>query len=323
MFDITAKASIGNRLGSIRSIDSIVVGVQNINEATELWVNQFGLDIVSHRDGKDIDLSRLWQLDEDEIIKQTLLATPRIDVGKIHLVQFKNPSAPVRQNANTTDLGPKNLDVTCHDLPGKYDELIEMGYEFRSEYVGYQIESIGADVLEVQMPGHDYTNIIFVEQLGEKIQLSEKGYGGITSLVTIVSELDEETNFFMDIFSLKEAVSEDLFGEHVEKMIGLPKGGGLKLNLLEGDEIDRYGRVELVSYIGAEKQDNLYEIANPPALGTLHCVFRVEDIKRIKDKLKNRLVHYEEYGSLDLIYGIGEVISFRSPAGLRIEVQQL
>ena len=310
-------------MGSTRSIDSIVVGVQNIDEATELWVDQFGLDVVSKREGIDSDLSRLWQLKDDEVVKQALLATPKIDVGKIHLVQFKNPSTAVRQNANATDLGPKNLDVTCLDLPTKYDELIEKGYQFRSEYVGYQIESIGADVLEVQMPGHDHTNIIFVEQLGEKIQLSESGYGGITSLVTIVSELDEETDFFMDIFSLKQALSEDLFGEHVEKMIGLPKGGGLRLNLLEGDEIDRYGRVELVAYIGAEKQDNLYEIANPPALGTLHCVFRVEDIDNIKSKLKNRLVHYEEHGLLDLIYGRGEVINFRSPAGLRIEVQQL
>ena len=310
-------------MGSIRSIDTIIVGVQNINEAIELWVNQFGLDIVSEREGIDADLSRLWQLDDDEITKQALLATPKIDVGKIHLVQFKNPSTAVRQNANATDLGPKNLDVTCLDLPSKYDELIKMGYQFRSEYVGYQIESIGADVLEVQMPGHDHTNIIFVEQLGEKIQLSKRGYGGITSLVTIVSELDEETDFFMDIFSLKEALSEDLFGEHVEKMIGLPKGGGLRLNLLEGDEIDRYGRVELVAYIGAEKQDDLYKIANPPALGTLHCVFRVEDIDSIKNKLRNRSVSFKEHGLLDLIYGKGEIISFRSPAGLRIEVQQL
>ena len=310
-------------MGSIRSIDSIVVGVQNIDEATELWVDQFGLDVVSEREGIDSDLSRLWKLKDDEVTKQALLATPKIDVGKIHLVQFKNPSTAVRQNANATDLGPKNLDVTCLDLPSKYDELIEKGYQFRSEYVGYQIESIGADVLEVQMPGHDHTNIIFVEQLGEKIQLSESGYGGITSLVTIVSELDEETDFFMDIFSLKQALSEDLFGEHVEKMIGLPKGGGLRLNLLEGDEEDRYGRVELVAYIGAEMQDDLYKIANPPALGTLHCVFRVEDIVTIMIKLQKRMVHYEEFGLMDLIYGRGEVISFRSPAGLRIEVQQL
>ena len=310
-------------MGAIRSIDSIVVGVENIDQATELWVDQFGLDIVSERNGGDTDLSRLWQLDDEDISKQALLATPKIDVGKIHLVQFRNPSAPVRQNANATDLGPKNLDVTCIDLPSKYDELMKLGYEFRSEYVGYQIESIGADVLEVQMPGHDHTNIIFVEQLGEKIQLSGRGYGGITSLVTIVSNLDEETEFFMDVFSLKEAVSEDLFGEHVEKMIGLPKGGGLRLNLLEGDEMDRYGRVELVSYIGAEKQDDLYGIANPPALGTLHCLFRVEDISIIKGKLRNKLIGFDEFGSLDLIYGTGEVISFRSPAGLRIDVQQL
>ena len=309
-------------MAAIRSIDSIVVGVQNIDEAIELWVDQFGLHIVSERDGADLDLSRFWQLGDDEIIKQSLLATPGIDVGKIHLVQFRNPSKPVRQNANATDLGPKNLDVTCLDLPSKYRQLIDHGYEFRSEYVGYQIESIGADVLEVQMPGHDHTNIIFVEQLGEKIQLSEKGYGGITSLVTIVSNLDEETNFFMYIFSLKEAVSESLFGDHVEKMIGLPKGGGLKLNLLEGDELDRYGRVELVSYVGAEVQNNLYQSANPPALGTLHCLFRVKNLSEIKSKLHKRSINFHEFGSLDLIYGKGETISFRSPAGLRIDVQE-
>ncbi len=311
------------RLGSIRSIDSIVIGVQNIDEATELWVNQFGLDIVSERDGIDIDLSKVWQLDHNEVIKQVLLATPKIDVGKIHLVQFKNPSTPVRQNANTTDLGPKNLDVTCLDLPSKYEKLIKQGYEFRSEYVGYQIESTGADVIEVQMPGHDHTNIIFVEQLGEKIRLSKKGYGGITSLVTIVLDLDEETDFFKDVFSLKVTISEDLFGEHIEKMIGLPKGGGLRLNLLEGDEIDRYGRVELVTYVDAGKQDNLYKIANPPALGTLHCLFKVESISEIKKKLQKRSIDFNEFGSLDLIYGKGEVISFRSPAGLRIDVQEL
>ena len=310
-------------MSPIRSIDSIVVGVRDIEVATELWVKNFGLDVVFERFGNDVHLSKLWHLNDDEIIKQALLSTPKIDVGKIHLVEFKKPDTAVREKANATDLGPKNLDVTCLDLPSKYHELIQLGYKFRSEYVGYQIESIGAEVLEVQMPGHDHTNIIFVEQLGEKIQLSEKGYGGITSLVTIVSELDEETNFFMDIFSLKEAVSEDLFGEHVEKMIGLPKGGGLRLNLLEGDEIDRYGRVELVAYIGAEKQDDLYKIANPPALGTLHCVFRVEDIDNIKNKLRNRSVSFKEHGLLDLIYGKGEIISFRSPAGLRIEVQQL
>lgn len=310
-------------MNEVRSIDSIIVGVKSIDKATDLWVNHFGLDVVSERHGKDSYLSKLWGLDDDEIEKQVLLATPKIEAGKIHLVQFKNPLNPVRQNANATDLGPKNLDVTCHDLPSKYHELIELGYEFRSEYVGYQIESIGADVLEVQMPGHDHTNIIFVEQLGEKIQLSGKGYGGITSLVTIVSDLNEETDFFIDVFSLKEAVSEDLFGEHVEKMIGLPKGGGLRLNLLEGDEIDRYGRVELVTYIGAEKQDNLYEIANPPALGTLHCLFKVEDISAIKNKLRQRLMHFEEFGSLDLIYGKGNVVSCRSPAGLRIDVQEI
>ena len=305
-----------------RSIDNIVVGVRSIDKATDMWIDHFGLDVVSERNGADSDLSKLWGLDDDQIEKQVLLTTPQVEVGRIHLVQFKNPLLPVRQHANATDLGPKNLDLKCLDLPKKYHELIDLGYSFRSKYVAYQIESIGADVLEVQMPGHDYTNIIFVEEIGEKIKLSTKGYGGITSLVTIVSDLEEETDFFMDLFSLKEVVSEDLFGDHVEKMIGLPKGGGLRLNLLEGDEIDQYGRVELVTYVGAEKQNNLYKTANPPALGTLHCLFKADDLSIIEEKLRKKSMPFEEFKSLDLIYGKGEMLSFRSPAGLRIDVQK-
>jgi hypothetical protein len=94
------------------------------------------------------------------------------------------------------------------------------------------------------------------------------------------------------------------------------------LNLLEGDEIDRYGRVELVTYIGAKQQNNLYKAANPPALGTLHCLFKADDLSIIKEKLQKRSMPYEEFESLDLIYGKGEMISLRSPAGLRIDVQK-
>ena len=307
----------------ISSIDTIVVGVKDIDVALKLWSSHFGLTVIAEKNGSDPALSKLWKIENDAINKQALLTTPGIDVGKIHFVEFNNPNPAVRKNVNSTDLGPKNLDVTCKDLPKKYDELTELGYKFRSEYVAYRVESIDAEVLEVQMPGHDDTNIIFVEQLEEEILLSDKGYGGITSLVTIVSNLDEETQFYKEIFSLKEALSEDLFGEHVEKMIGLPPGGGLRLNLLEGDEIDRYGRVELVNYIGVKEQNDLYKIAKPPALGTLHCVFKTENLSAIKNKLNNRSVEFEDFGKLDLIYGFGETISLNSPAGLRIDIQQV
>ena len=39
-------------------------------------------------------------------------------------------------------------------------------------------------------------------------------------MVTIVPNLDEETNFYMDVFSLNKAITEELFGENIEKMIG-------------------------------------------------------------------------------------------------------
>ena len=306
----------------INSISSIVVGVRNMDVALDLWISTFGFEILEQRKGADPDLSKLWGLDKDEITQQTLIATPSMKVGMLHFVEFKNPSIEVRESASSTDLGPKNLDITCKDLPERYEELLTMGHQFRSKYVSYRVEATNADVIEVQMPGHDSTNIIFMEWLGEKITLSDQGYGGITSLVTVVPNLDEEANFYQSVFGLKETIHEDLFGPHVEEMIGLPKGGGLVLKLLEGDETDRYGRVELVNYVGADKQIDRYKIAKPPALGTLHCNFRTDSIDVFGDKLDQIGIDSQFNEDLDLIYGKSSIYTMWTPAGLRIDVME-
>ena len=306
----------------INSISSIVVGVRNMDVALDLWISTFGFEILEQRKGADPDLSKLWGLDKDEITQQTLIATPSMNVGMLHFVEFKNPSIEVRESASSTDLGPKNLDITCKDLPERYEELLTMGHQFRSKYVSYRVEATNADVIEVQMPGHDSTNIIFMEWLGEKITLSDQGYGGITSLVTVVPNLDEEANFYQSVFGLKETIHEDLFGPHVEEMIGLPKGGGLVLKLLEGDETDRYGRVELVNYVGADKQIDRYKIAKPPALGTLHCNFRTDSIDVFGDKLDQIGIDSQFNEDLDLIYGKSSIYTMWTPAGLRIDVME-
>ena len=306
----------------INSISSVVVGVKNMDVALELWISTFGFEILEQRIGGDPDLSKLWGLTEDEITHQTLVATPNMKVGMLHFVEFKKPSIEVRKSASSTDLGPKNLDITCKDLPERYEELLSMGHQFRSKYVSYRVEATNADVIEVQMPGHDSTNIIFMEWLGEEITLSEQGYGGITSLVTVVPDLELEANFYQSVFGLKETIHEDLFGPHVEEMIGLPKGGGLVLKLLEGDETDRYGRVELVNYIGVDEQVDRYKVAKPPALGTLHCNFKTDSIDAFGHKLDQIGLESQFNENLDLIYGKSSIYSIWSPAGLRIDVME-
>ena len=306
----------------INSISSVVVGVKNMDVALELWISTFGFEILEQRIGADPDLSKLWGLTENEITRQTLVATPNMKVGMLHFVEFKKPSIEVRKSASSTDLGPKNLDITCRQLPDRYEELLSMGHQFRSKYVNYRVEATDADVIEVQMPGHDSTNIIFMEWLGEEITLSEQGYGGITSLVTVVPDLELEAKFYQSVFGLKETIHEELFGPNVEAMIGLPKGGGLVLKLLEGDETDRYGRVELVNYIGADEQVDRYKIAKPPALGTLHCSFRTDSIDAFGDKLDQIGIESIFNEDLDLIYGKTSTYSIWTPAGLRIDVME-
>ena len=176
----------------------------------------------------------------------------------------------------------------------------------------------------IEIPRGTYKDEIIrsMEWLGEKITLSGQGYGGITSLVTVVPDLDVEAEFYQSVFGLKETIHEDLFGPHVEAMIGLPKGGGLVLKLLEGDETDRYGRVELVNYVGADEQVDRYKIAKPPALGTLHCNFRTDSIDVFGEKLDQIGIESQFNENLDLIHGKSSIYSIWTPAGLRIDVME-
>ncbi len=305
----------------ISRIAYVSIGVTSMATALELWVEQLGLQLIARRDGPDLQLGQLWELPADQFVCQVLLSTPGAVSGRIHLVQFREPAEPVRKGAVPTDLGAKNIDVNCTDMPMLIERLREAGYAFRSAMAEYEIDGIKAR--EVQMPIHDDINLVLIEVLskGFEVGYSAKGYAALTSFVVIVADVAREVDFYKRLFAMTDILSHKLSGPAIEMAAGLPPGTVLDLHLL-GDPDNLFGRMELIEYVGI-KGANCFARAVVPATGILSCGFMVESLEEFFSEAAELNVTIIPKKKKDLLFGSGEVAKLISPAGLTIWLHQI
>jgi catechol 2,3-dioxygenase-like lactoylglutathione lyase family enzyme len=298
----------------------VTVGTADLDLALGLWRDIFGLEVIAERSGADPALAAVWGLPADGIAREALLRTPGIDVGGMHFVEFRSPGVPVREGAEVFDRLPKNLDVYTTDLPAKYEDLKNRGIKFRASWTEMASPD-GSRFREVQMPGPDATNIAVLEILGSDYRYGPSGYAAIGPLIIVVEDAEIETRFFTKALGLASVMVDLLSGPEVEKMVGLPPGAGLDFRVL-GDPEDPMGRIEVIEYQQTEGTDR-YALAKPPHTGTLHVTWQVDDLAPLRASLDKWGVPITEHGPVDAIFGRGPMISFYSPGGFRIEVQEL
>jgi catechol 2,3-dioxygenase-like lactoylglutathione lyase family enzyme len=314
---VTEAAMPGVALGAFAYV---TVGTADLDAALGLWRDRFGLEVAARREGPDAALARLWDMPADDVARQALLRTPGVRTGGLHLVEFTRPGAPVREGAAVFDRVPKNLDVYATDLPARYDELRAAGLEFRAPWVEMPGPG-GLAFREVQMPGHDATNIVLLEILQTDYRYSPAGYAGIGPLIVVVGNAAAETAFYQEVLGLRLIMEDLLAGPEIERMVGLPAGAGIDFRVL-GAEDDPMGRIEVVEYQRTGGAD-LFSRARAPATGTLHAGWQVESLAALLTALDARGIAYRQYGQLETIVGRGPMISFQTPAGFRIEVQEV
>lgn len=302
----------------------VTVGVASLEGAVSFWQDNFGMALCAQREGPDTSLGSLWGLDPDRISRQAMLATPtgsgrRATAGAMHLVEFRQPLPPPRQGARAFDLLPKNLDLYTTDMPERYAELESAGHRFRAPWA--EMPAGQHLFREVQMPGHDEINVVLIEAIGPgyDLTMSPKGYAGVGPLVTIVPDVEAETVFWRDVLGMATTIELELAGPVIERTVGLPPGAGLRLRVF-GDPDEPLGRIEIIEYQQVRGEDR-YPAARPPATGILHANWQVPDLAPIQARLRAGNVAFREHGTVHALYGSGPVMSFRSPAGFRIEVQ--
>ena len=250
----------------------LYVGVASLRAVEALWQDLMGFEAFDLPASYAASLEQLWGLAPGSIGRLVGLQTPGAPAGRLVFVEFSASCPAVREGAAVTDLCPKNLDVNVIDLFERAAELEAAGYQLRSAPVEYQIDQL--EVREVQLGIHDDINLVLAEIVGEPLVATERGYGGVTSVVTTVDDLAREMALLQALeFPVLDA--HRLAGPAIEQMIGLPEGGELHMQLL-GDPAHRFGRAELVKYVGA-RGVNRYPLALPPARGLFRGAIRVED----------------------------------------------
>ena len=298
----------------------VTVGVADLDTALALWVGKLGFAVLDERTGPDPGLAQLWSIQPEDISRQAMVHTPGESHGMLHLVEFVDPDPPVRAGAQVYDLLPKNLDIHAHDLPARFAELKASGEEFRNASPSEVTSPDGTRFREIHMKGHDETNIVMVEVIGEDLPYTDKGFAGIGPVITIVPSAADEKAFYVNLLGLDILSDNILKGPEIERMVGLPPGAGLDVSVL-GHDHEHFGRIEIVDYQGVEGA-NRYPQAKPKALGTLHVSYMTSDLTSLRARLAGAGIAVTDYGPVTTLFGTGPAIAFASPAGLRIEAHQ-
>jgi len=297
------------------------IGVASLDQAEMLWRDWLGFEVTARREGPDADLAALWGLGASEITRQAMVRTPAAAAGALHLVEFARPGSPVRQGAQVFDHLPKNLDVYVHEIRQRCAELAARGARFRSDPTLLTAPD-GMTFMEAHLAGHDATNVVLLELIGEKygILFGPRGFAGVGPLVTIIPDLAREEAFYSRVLGMATTLDLRLDGPVIEKMIGLPPGAALLLKVF-GNAGEPLGRIEVIEYQRTGGR-NLFARTRAPALGALHVTYQVADLAPIRERLAAAGVAVADHGTRNLLYGAGAVISFHSPSGFRLEVQE-
>jgi catechol 2,3-dioxygenase-like lactoylglutathione lyase family enzyme len=293
----------------------VVVSVADMDQALGLWVDRFGMELVTRRDGRDAALAAAWGLRPEEIIDQALLRTPGVRHGGLHLVRFRIPGPAVRDDAAPTDLVPKSIDIAVRDIEARYEELSVAGYRFRSP-VNRLVTASGIEVFETHMLGPDGLNLVLLEQPAHPEPVSPKGYGVAPQVVVIASDNLRESSFWQSLLGLEQISHNRFGGPAIEKTVGLPRGAQLDIRIMGDSRID-YGRIEIVQYEGVAGR-NLYPRARPPARGMLSVTYFVPELDSLI--ARGASLGVRDLGAFDGVYGTGRIASATTPAGLRVDL---
>lgn len=300
-----------------RGFSHATVGVASLDEALRLWVGTFGLSVIRQTVDDDPELETLWNLPPGSIRRQALVGMPAALTGRLHLVEFADPGAAVREGARAFDLCPKNLDVRLTGMEDRYEELVGVGWAMGSTPVRMPVDTM--EIYEFQLKGPDVTNLSLVEVVGDGLPYTPQGYVAVTQVVGTNGDNPSERAFFEEVFELEHLDYHLFEGPEVERMVGLPAGAKLDMHIL-GDPHDELGKIELVQYVGVEGAD-LYPNARPPACGFLGVGFDTGDLDALVFRAEAGGHPVEPLPTVETLTGGGRRVAVTSPAGWRIEVR--
>lgn len=248
----------------------VVIATADYAAAVLFWCDTLGYELLHQQSTTDPALLELWQVNQALIGRRALLGLPDTHTT-IHLVEVSGAASPLKEGVGNLDALPKTLNLLVKDLPEVWERLKNNGVVMKTPWVEYEQE--GHRYRDAHIVGPDLTGIGLLEVLDEEYQVNSQGIGEPASFTYTVENISQEAQFYSNLGG-QLVLDEHFAGEAIEKLVGLPQGGSLHMQLFGPQS--SHSRVELVSY-GIPMVSH-YERAKFPHTGAIFAHINMKDL---------------------------------------------
>ena len=214
---------------------------------------------------------------------EVLLGAPASDAGRIRVVPAERTEGPVPQRAPAVwDAGPRLLGIYSRDLEATMSGLADLGAH-TLPVVGYAYGAAQMHEAVAQGPDGVWWTIPQVPappmtpQPSPALADPDRRHSELHSAVIVADDHESAVRFFVEGGGMQVVFDGVMEGEPFEQLVGLPRGGTLRLAFLVGPD-KAPGRIEIMSFPGHSRDSEAVRSGLRERVGVQSLVLGVRDL---------------------------------------------
>lgn len=303
----------------------VILSVQDIEIWKSFFVETAGWEL-RHEGPVDPGLINHWDLSDDVMIAEALMANAGTGTGFVRLISIDGVERPViRSNDQSWDAGGIfNFNMRVKDMASAQEELEALGFQSATDPTEFTFGPFR--VKEWIVRGPDGVRFALIERIEPVLEgwPNLKKFSRAFNSTQVVSDIDTTLAFYRDLLGM-EIYLENVgaSAEEGPNVLGLPHNLTTQIPrtvyILHPEGLNE-GSVEILSFNGATGRD-FSERAVPPNRGILGLRFPVSDwngfLKRLSAK---EIPIVAGPTALELKpYGNVNIVAIQSPEGAWLE----
>lgn len=285
----------------VSGLESVTVGVRNIESALAVFRGAFGLRIESDRRAS-VSLLSAWRCPVHADVRLVELSGEGHPFGRVRLAQFEpSPGFATRLDSGTgapdrpTNIGPKALDFYTGSPVDKGLAILERaGCTRRCDPTRYRVDSV--EIEEVMVNGPDGVPLLLMVNHSQDSRLMRQPvaagrFSEISTVSIVTADLDASRRFYGECLGLLADLDAEVppeFRDVVCRLAGVPAATRIHL-LAYRDAGQPSGKVLLVHFFDVSSAPLAHPMA-PGQFGVNLFSLRCDDLDALEPRLREMQV---------------------------------
>lgn len=280
----------------VGAIQSVTVGVSNLDSALDLFRDAMGLRV--EFDDAAADVGSAWALPKETRVRLVELSCSGYEYGRLRLAEF-TPSSDVRVRDefgggdSAADIGPKAIDFYVRPESSLGQTLVDLaghGAVPQTRPIRYEVGSLISE--EAVLAGPDGVPMLLMRAVRHpSTSLRQDGptcaFSEIPTVSVIVDDLDASTPFYEDVLGYVRGTDAPIKSElqaTVAELTGVPVGTPIYLRLVR-EAGHASGKILLIRFDGIS-QARLAGRMRPGHLGISLYSCEVEGLDELRVRIE-------------------------------------